>query len=156
MLRIGPFVAPTGAAGVDDVRVDGAKVVDVEAMLGAGLGEIAGQENVAGLGELQRDLAPGGLGQVEGDRQLAAVRDLVEWVRTVFGQVEHVFQRPLRVTRRRLSLDHLGPEIGQNRSCDRDKRPRGNLENTDPSSGFDMQLPLAQRRAATTATTHQV
>src|SRR5690606_29738811 len=65
-----------GADGVDDVRVAGLHVRDVEAELGPGGGQVAGEEDVGLGGEVEHDLAGAGLLQVEGDAALAPVPDL--------------------------------------------------------------------------------
>src|SRR5205823_320893 len=71
-LRLGPLRSVAAAAGVDDVRVDGADVLEVDLQLPPGGREIARQEDVGVSGQLVQQLLAFGRSEVDGDRTLPA------------------------------------------------------------------------------------
>src|SRR5690606_37275542 len=73
LLRLLTARAERAAAGVDDRRVDGADVLDVDAELLAMAGQEAGQEDVGAPGEFVEHFAAFGHGHVQPDAALAAV-----------------------------------------------------------------------------------
>ena len=72
-VALGALVAVGAAAGVDDVRVGRADVLDVELVLLALRGQVVGQEDVGGLGDLVEHLLALRRGDVDADAALAAV-----------------------------------------------------------------------------------
>ena len=64
---------------------------------------------------------------VEGDAALAPIRNLVEWIGPGGLEVQHVLQSALGISRRRFDLDHVGPEIGEDRAGGRDESPGGDF-----------------------------
>ena len=79
-ILVGAVLAPAGAAHVDDVRVVGPDVVELDVQLLLHLRQLVVQEHVAALRQLVDDLDALGRGEVDGEALLAAVGVLEEHV----------------------------------------------------------------------------
>src|SRR5690242_20360214 len=86
--------------------------------------------------------------QVERDASLAPVRNLVEWIRPLICEVQHVLQAALRVTRRRFHLDDVGTEIREYSTGGRHERPARNLEDTHALQWPRHRTPFVERLLA--------
>ena len=133
LVGVGATLALAGAAHVDDVRVVGADVLDVDVELRADARELVGEEDVGGGGELVEDVEALGRGEVEAEAPLAPVGVLEQGVHVVGhdgepgrGQAPHGVA-PLDV----LDLDDLGAPVGQQRRGRRHEGVLGDLEDAD-------------------------
>lgn len=116
-------------ARVDDLRIDRAKIVDVDPQLGPGFGQKVRQENVGVLDDLVEQFAAFGLGDVEPEAALAAVAVLHQEV-DVLGVVlsSDLHQAALAVAFDRMfDLDDVCAPVSQNRAGGRDERVLGYL-----------------------------
>ncbi len=129
-VALGALVAVGTAAGVDDVRVDRADVLDVELVLLALRGHVIGQEDVGGLGDLVEDFLAACGGYVDADAALAAVRMLDQRMPLrVQLEATHVDEAALGVaTHRVLHLDDVGAPVGEDRSRRGNEGELRNLE----------------------------
>ncbi len=129
-VTLGALVAVGTPAGVDDVRVGRADVLDVELVLLALRGHVIGQEDVGGLGDLVEHLLAARSGDVDPDAALAAVRMLDQRMPLrVQREAAHVDEAALGVaTHRVLHLDDVGAPVGEDRSCRGNEGELRNLE----------------------------
>ena len=77
---MGPPLPLAGAPHVDDGRVVGPDVLEVDLQLGPHLGQLVGEEHVAGTGEAVEDVEPLVCGEVEPEAALAPVGVLEQHV----------------------------------------------------------------------------
>ena len=112
------FVAVGTAAGVDDVRVGGADVLDVEFHLLALRRQIVGEKYIGGLGNLVDQLDTIGRGDIDADAALAAIRVLDHGMaHRVDLHAADVDEAALRVAAHRmLDLDDVRAPVGQDRA----------------------------------------
>ena len=123
-----------GAAGVDDRRVDGADVVDVEPELGDGGREEVGEEDVRLADEVVEDRATLGRLDVDAHAPLATVGQLDEVVGAggQAGNDAGADQATLGVTSVGvLDLDDIGAPVREDGTCRGHKGPRGHLHDLD-------------------------
>jgi hypothetical protein len=117
-LRVPATHALATSADVDDLRVHGANVFDVDAGALQCSGPPVGEKDIAGFGQPQQDLAAGGRLQVEADAALASVGVLVHEGHGDFGFVwrEAARNKPTAgiAGDRMLDLDHVGAPVRQN------------------------------------------
>ncbi len=117
-VALGALVAVCAAAGVDDVRVGRADVLDVELVLLPLRRQVVGQEDVGGLGDLVEHLLAPGRGDVDADAALAAVGVLDQ--RMAVGvelEPAHVDEAALGVAAHWvLDLDDVGAPVGEYRA----------------------------------------
>ena len=130
LVGVGAPLALAGAPHVDDVRVVGPDVLDVDVQLGADRRHLVGEEDVAGRRQLAEDLEAVGGGEVEADALLAPVGVLEQDVdpapevhRAAGGEAAHGVA-PLHV----LDLDDLGPPVGEQGRRGGDEGVLGDLE----------------------------
>jgi hypothetical protein len=121
----------SGAACVDDVRVDLADVVDVDLEALAHIGQEAREKDVRALGQPVEQLAAGVTAYVEPDAPLAPVgllHDVVDRVGAARDEA-HRDQAALGVAGLGvLDLDHVRSPVGQDGPGGRDEGPGGDLE----------------------------
>src|SRR3546814_12471757 len=73
LVALGSLVAEGTAADIDDVRIGGADMLDIDLQLLSRRGEVVGQEDVGGLRDLIEELAPFFGRDVDADAALAAI-----------------------------------------------------------------------------------
>ena len=153
LVGVRTFCALAMAAHVDDVRVDGANVLDVEVRPLAGTRQPVGEEHVCGLAKLVEGVESGRVLKIDRHRLLAVVRLLDE----VVDAAGRVWDEPggdeatLRVTAvGMLDLEHLGTPLGEHRAGGGHERPCRYLDNADPLHRLHRSLPARcrARRAA--------
>src|SRR5207248_1020166 len=122
--------ALAAAPPVDDRRVAGGDVGDVDAELAPGRGQEAGEEHVGPLQHRQEQRPPVGVGDVDADRALALVTDLPhvgEAARPRFDAPGG--QAPDGVALDGvLDLDDVGPPFGQHGGGRRHQREQTELD----------------------------
>src|SRR5690606_13830686 len=129
-LGLGAALAVGRAAHVDDVRVGGADVVDVDAELAADGGQEVGQEDVRLRDQPEQYLPAAGRGHVQPHALLTAVGNLDHVVHpTAAGHQPGADQPALRVPGLgMLDLDDLGAPLGQDGAGHRHVRPGRDLD----------------------------
>ena len=130
-VRAGAPFAVAADGGVDQRRVGGAQRLRVDAPALA-LHQV-GDEDVGVLAEPAHQLGRAGLPQVDADRALAAVVEF-EAVLDRRGLLEAHRARvevPPGIAPRRLDLDHVGPEVGEQRRRRGRRQPRRRLDHAD-------------------------
>src|SRR3546814_11930299 len=73
LVALGSLVAEGTAADIDDVRIGGADMLDIDLQLLSRRGEVVGQEDVGGLRDLIEELAPFFGRDVDAEAALAAI-----------------------------------------------------------------------------------
>jgi hypothetical protein len=124
----------SGAAHVDDRRVDGADVLDVDAQAAASSREEAGEEHVGGRRQLEQDV-PALLG-AEVDRHAAfpSIGVLDGEVGAAAGDEARRHQAALRVAAFGVfDLQHVGAPLGEDTAGHGHVGPRRHLEHADPA-----------------------
>src|SRR4051794_3601301 len=144
--------AVAGSTDVDDVGVDLADVVDIDAELLARARQEAREEDVALCRDLEHDLAAGFGGEVDPDRALAPVGHLdhvVDAARTC-GDQTGGDQAALRVAADGvLDLDDVGTPLGEDGARRGYESPGCDLEDLDPAEDVRRRLAHAGTGALT-------
>ncbi len=147
--RLGSPLAVARSPHVDDVRIGGADVLDVDPELTARLGAEVGEEHVRGLAELEQDAAALLCAHVEADAPFAPVGELHHVGDPAGPDRDHPHGRepPLRIAGLGvLDLDDVGPPFGQDRAGHRHVGPGGDLHH--PDTLHDSSHGSALRRSA--------
>ena len=150
-VALASLVAVGAAAGVDDVRVDRADVLDVELVLLALRGHVVGQEDVGGLGDLVQHLLPARRGHVDADAALSAVGMLDQRMPLrVQLEAAHVDEAALGVAAHRvLHLDDVGAPVGEDGPRRGDEGELRNLEDPHALHHLDQVNPPGARARTT-------
>ena len=115
LVGVGPALALAGASHVDDVRVLGADLVDVDLELGAHARQLVGEEHVGRGGQLVEDVEAVVRGEVEAEAALAAVRVLEQHVHVARdrGHTRRLESAHRVAALDVLDLDDLGAPVGE-------------------------------------------
>ena len=130
--RLGSADAERAPAHVDDVRVHGAEVVEVDVQAGAGVREEVGQEDVALARQVVQQLERSGVLQRQADTALAPVRMFDDGMEVPVLPAAQSAHPPLRVTGEGVfHLHDVGAPVGEDRAGRRGEGELRDLEDAD-------------------------
>ncbi len=128
------LVAVGAAPRINDLGIRRADVLDIELELLTLRGQVIGEEDVAGLGDLVEQLHARGGGEIETDAALTAVRMLHQGVaHGVELHAAQIDETALRIAAHgMLDLDHVCAPVGQDGAGGGHERELRDLQHPDP------------------------